>query len=35
MEKQAELRLNLSTRRTRKAMCLDEMELVVPWRERR
>jgi IS5 family transposase len=33
MEKQAELGLNLSTRRTRKAVFLDEMELVVPWRE--
>jgi IS5 family transposase len=32
-KKQAELRLNLSTRRTRKAVFLDEMELVVPWRE--
>jgi len=33
MKKQAELGLNLSTRRTRKAVLLDEMELVVPWRE--
>ena len=33
MKKQAELGLNLSTRRTRKAVFLDEMELVVPWRE--
>jgi hypothetical protein len=33
MNKQAELGLNLSTRRTRKAVFLDEMELVVPWRE--
>jgi len=30
MEKQAELGLNVSTRRTRKAVFLDEMELVVP-----
>jgi IS5 family transposase len=33
MKKQAELGLNLSTRRMRKAVFLDEMELVVPWRE--
>jgi IS5 family transposase len=33
MKKQAELGLNLSTRRTRKAVFLDDMELVVPWRE--
>src|SRR3546814_9097404 len=33
MKKQAELGLNLSTRRTHKAVFLDEMELVVPWRE--
>jgi len=33
MKKQAELGLKLSTRRTRKAVFLDEMELVVPWRE--
>ena len=33
MQKQAELGLNLSTWRTRKAVFLDEMELVVPWRE--
>ena len=33
MKKQAELGLNLSTRRTRKVVFLDEMELVVPWRE--
>ena len=33
MKKQAELGLNLSTRRTRKAVFLDEMELVVAWRE--
>ena len=33
MKKHAELGLNLSTRRTRKAVFLDEMELVVPWRE--
>ena len=33
MKKQADLGLNLSTRRTRKAVFLDEMELVVPWRE--
>jgi IS5 family transposase len=33
MKKQAELGLNLSTRRTRKAVFLDEMELVVPWCE--
>ena len=33
MKKQAELGLNLSTKRTRKAVFLDEMELVVPWRE--
>ena len=33
MKKQSELGLNLSTRRTRKAVFLDEMELVVPWRE--
>ena len=33
MKKQAELGLNLSTRRTRKAVFLDEMDLVVPWRE--
>ncbi|WP_066263407.1 IS5 family transposase [Hydrogenophaga flava] len=33
MKKQAELGLNLITRRTRKAVFLDEMELVVPWRE--
>jgi IS5 family transposase len=31
--KQQDLGLNLSTRRTRKAELLDEMELVVPWRE--
>ena len=31
--KQKDLGLNLSTRRTRKAEFLDEMELVVPWRE--
>ena len=31
--KQQDLGLNLSTRRTRKAEFLDEMELVVPWRE--
>jgi len=31
--KQQNLGLNLSTRRTRKAELLDEMELVVPWRE--
>lgn len=31
--KQQDLGLNLSTRRTRKAVFLDEMELVVPWRE--
>lgn len=28
---QQELGLNLSTRRTRKAVFLDEMNLVVPW----
>jgi IS5 family transposase len=33
MKKQAELGLNLSTGRTRKAVFLDEMELVVPWCE--
>jgi len=33
MKKQAELGLNLSTRRRRKVVFLDEMELVVPWRE--
>ena len=33
MKKQAELGLNLNTRRTRKAVFLEEMELVVPWRE--
>ena len=33
MKKQAELGLNLSMRRTRKAVFLEEMELVVPWRE--
>ena len=33
MKKQAELGLNLSTRRTRKAVLLDEMALVLPWRE--
>ena len=33
MKKQAELGLKLSTRRTRKAIFLDEMERVVPWRE--
>lgn len=33
MKEQAELGLNLSTRRTRKAVFLDKMELVVPWRE--
>lgn len=33
MTKQAELGLSLRTRRTRKAVFLDEMELVVPWRE--
>lgn len=31
--KQQDLGLNLSTRRTRKATFLDEMELVVPWGE--
>ncbi len=31
--KQQDLGLNLSTRRTRKTEFLDEMELVVPWRE--
>lgn len=31
--KQQDLGLNLSTRRTRKAVFLDEMELVVPWTE--
>lgn len=31
--KQQDLGLNLSTRRTRKAEFLDEMERVVPWRE--
>jgi transposase, IS5 family len=31
--KQQDLGLKLSTRRTRKAVFLDEMELVVPWRE--
>ena len=31
--KQQDLGLNLSKRRTRKAVFLDEMELVVPWRE--
>ena len=31
--KQQDLGLNLNTRRTRKAEFLDEMELVVPWRE--
>lgn len=30
---QQELGLNLSTRRTRKAVFLDEMDLVVPWTE--
>jgi hypothetical protein len=30
MKKQAELGLSLSARRTRKAVFLDEMELVVP-----
>ena len=30
---QQELGLNLSTRRTRKAVFLDEMNLVVPWTE--
>jgi transposase, IS5 family len=33
MKKQADLGLNLSTRRTRKAVFLDEMNLVVPWTE--
>jgi IS5 family transposase len=33
MKKQADVGLNLSTRRTRKAVFLDEMELVVPWHE--
>ena len=33
MKKQRDLGLNLSTRRTRKAQFLDEMEAVVPWRE--
>lgn len=33
MKKQAELCVNLSTRRTRKTVFLDEMGLVVPWRE--
>jgi len=33
MKKQAELGLNLCIKRTRKAVFLDEMELVVPWRE--
>ena len=33
MKKQAELGLDLSTKRARKAVFLDEMELVVPWRE--
>jgi len=33
MKRSAELGLNLSTRRTRKAVLLDEMGLVVPWRE--
>jgi IS5 family transposase len=31
--KQQDLGLNLSTRRTRKAVFLDEMNLVVPWAE--
>lgn len=31
--KQQDLGLNLSTRRTRKGVFLDEMELVVPWNE--
>lgn len=30
---QQDLGLNLSTRRTRKAVFLDEMNLVVPWTE--
>jgi transposase, IS5 family len=29
--KQAELRLNMSVKRTRKREFLDEMALVVPW----
>ena len=33
MKKSAEMGLNLGMRRTRKAVFLDEMELVVPWRE--
>lgn len=33
MKKQTELRLNLSTNRTREAVFLDEMELLVPWCE--
>lgn len=33
MKKQRDLGLNLSTRRTRKAQFLDEMEAVVPWSE--
>lgn len=33
MKKQRDLGLNLSTQRTRKAQFLDEMEVVVPWRE--
>lgn len=33
MKKQRDLGLNLSTRRTRKAQFLYEMEVVVPWRE--
>ena len=33
IKKQRDLGLNLSTRRTRKAQLLDEMEVVVPWRE--
>lgn len=31
--KQQDLGLNLSKRRTRKAVFLDEMNLVVPWSE--
>jgi len=33
MKKLAELGLSLSMSRARKAVFLDEMELVVPWRE--
>lgn len=33
MKKQTELRLNLSTNRAREAVFLNEMELLVPWRE--